>query len=265
MQECTIQLTDNQEIILPEIILPEKTVAKYCGKWVYFNQKQGKVAIFYCGKASCPKAICQGLFRGKRVKLLTALIPEYHLTRFFTLTLDREMDIEKAWQELPHIWSKMRKRLNRSFENFLFVAVLEAHKDGYPHIHGFMNTYVDKHDFTDMWVECGGGKITWIEKINCVGDVSEYVSKQVGRYLSKQNLCLAKCRVGKQHTLWRSLGMRADFEKKEPSGEWQLLKGNYVDNEGNLVYNVVKDSDESYRLEPIDRHETGMSQEQNFS
>lgn len=256
MSNSITESVNNQAIISPENLpeislpekLPEKAIAKYCGKWVYFNQKQGKVAIFYCGKANCPRIICQGLFRFKRVKLISCLIPEYHLTRFFTLTLDRSLEMEIAWQELPHIWEKMRHRLKRRFENFLFVAVLEAHKDGYPHVHGFMNVYVDKHDFTDMWVECGGGKITWIEQVQCVGDISEYVSKQVGRYLSKQNLCLAKSRVGKQHTLWRSLGMKAKFELEPSEKNWVLLKGNLVDNEGNLLYNVVRESEESYIL-----------------
>lgn len=240
--------------ILPEINeniqefdIPE-TLARYCGRNIYFWPTLGKAKTFFCGKASCQREICQAMFRAKRVRLINALVSEYGLTKFFTLTVTRDMLLKEAWQEMPHIWSLMRKRLRRLSKDFLFVAVLEAHKDGYPHIHGFTNTYIEKHDLTDMWVACGGGKMTWIEKVT--DDIGEYVSKQlgVGKYLSKQNLCLAKSRVGKQHTFWRSLNMKAQFELETPQEKCVLLQGNYVDNEGNPLYDIVKD-DDIYRVQ----------------
>jgi len=172
------------------------------------------------------------------VRLITALIQEHDLTKFFTLTLDRvllEQSSDQPWEYIHHPWSKMRKRMNRKFAAFNFVAILEGHKnDNYPHIHGFTNVWMDQKSWSSMWDACGGGRIVWIEQVKNEG-LSEYVSKsiEVARYVGKEQLREGYKNKKGHRTLWRSKGLKANFElKKEPG--WCIIKENVFNEEGEV-------------------------------
>jgi hypothetical protein len=73
-----------------------------------------------------------------------------------------------------------------------------------------------QEEYSRHWSNCGGGKIAWVEKVKSSGDVGEYVAKQLGRYVGKENILEGKKLRGKgKRTLWRSKGMKADFERME--------------------------------------------------
>ncbi|MEE8599392.1 MAG: hypothetical protein V3S69_07815, partial [Dehalococcoidales bacterium] len=121
------------------------------------------------------------------MRLISALITEQGLIRFFTLTLNRdvipydrsEMELVNPWDYIHAVWSNFRKRMNRRFSDFKFVAVLEGHKNkDYPHIHGFTNIWMEQRLWSSMWAECGGGVIVWVEAVKDQA-LSEYVSKQI--------------------------------------------------------------------------------------
>ncbi len=201
---------------------------------------------WYCNGALCPKERCQAQFWHARIKLLECLIEEYDLWNFFTLTLDpntvpRPPMISKegyAWDYLPYIWNKMTQRFNRMYRDynqvngylfdFKYAAITEynpttAKETGeyWPHIHGFCNELIPQETLSWMWYECGGGLIVDIRKVS--GEMGEYVSKQLGKYVGKQNLLEAYKRRGSHRTLWRTRGMKAEFELTKQEG-WVIVK-----------------------------------------
>jgi hypothetical protein len=113
----------------------------------------------------------------------------------------------------------------RLFDNFLFVAVLESHKDEkWPHLHGFTNTFMRQAVWSNIWESCGGGRVVWIEKVSN-SKLSEYVSKQinVAKYVGKQQLVDGYRERRKNRTLWRSNGLKAKYELTTLD-EWTILK-----------------------------------------
>lgn len=214
-------------------------ISKYCGSWLYFNMQSGKSQRFFCGKANCDRKECKKRFWLARIKLVSTLIEEYHLDKFFTLTLDREVEVKTAWEAIPGTWHKFLTIVRRKYAKWQFVAILEAHKDGFPHIHGFTNQWMTQEEYSRHWSNCGGGKIAWVEKVKSSGEIGDYVAKQLGRYVGKENILEGKRLRGfKKRTIWRSTGMKASYEIKESDGFWQVLQGNYFDSEGNPLYTI---------------------------
>lgn len=210
---------------------------KACGTWGWWNSDTGETRPFYCGHATCWRQQCRRLFWAHRVRLVSDLIAEHGLTRFFTLTLSRGLNGRlSAWDYIPHPWSKLRKRLRRRCPGFKFVAVLESHKDrAWPHIHGFTNEWIPQRDWSQMWEASGGGRVVWVEAVK-TAEASEYVSKQleVARYVGKENLLEAYKLRGSHRTLWRSKGLKAAFElTSEPI--WCILKENVYNGRGQMT------------------------------
>ena len=195
------------------------------------------------------------------------MIDEYSLTRFFTLTLDREYIPAKmdAWDYVHSPWLKFRKRVSRKFKDFRFVAILEHHKNkNYPHIHGFTNIWMEQALWSKMWDLCKGGKIVWVEQVESP-DLSEYVSKQieVAKYVGKENLVAGYKEKRKHRTLWRSENTKARFELTQGS-DWCIVKERVYDNEGDLtdffeskgVWGVSK---EEYQREDLETTRSALS------
>lgn len=206
-----------------------------CGHWSMYHAEKGH-SRYFCGRATCFREKCRWLFWFRRVKLITALISEYSLTRFFTLTLNRDVIQGDAWGYIPQTWSKMRKRLKRLKTGIRYVSVLEAHKDtDYPHIHGFTDLWLEQGKWSQMWSECGGGCVVWIERVKQEG-VGEYVSKQlqVAKYVGKQNLVEGFKRSKGSRTLWRSLHTKAKFELTKEKG-WCIIREKVFDNNGDML------------------------------
>lgn len=197
-----------------------------CGHWAW-RSPSGELQRFFCGSGGCKRPECRNLFWSRRVRLISALISEYGLVRFFTLTLDRNMIpfSDDPWDYIHSPWLKLRKRIHRQHENFKFVAILEGHKNKkYPHIHGFTNVWIPQVDWSIMWHECRGGDVVWIEQVK-EGDISKYVSKEieVARYVGKENLSAGYKHRKNKHTLWRSKGLRAKYELDTTEG-WSIIK-----------------------------------------
>lgn len=169
------------------------------------------------------------------MKLISALIEEYRLIRFFTLTLDPEFIEGDSWKYIHLPWSKMRKRLKRKSSGFRFVAILERHKErGTPHIHGFTDLWMRQKEWSRHWNESRGGRVVWVEQVKSA-KASEYVSKEleVAKYVGKDSLQVPHCRKGIR-TLWRSSGLKARFELTTPS-EWCILKYAIYNEDGGLT------------------------------
>ncbi len=192
---------------------------------------------WFCGGGGCSRPECANLFWSRRVRLISSLIEEYALNRFFTLTLDPKTVIGDPWPGIRHSWSKFRKRMNRTHANgFKFVAVLESHKHrDCPHIHGFTSVWMDQGKWSSMWHACCGGAIVWVEQVK-TPDLSLYVSKsiEVARYVGKEQLKGGyKHRAG-AHTLWRSTNTKARYELTKSTG-WCMVKEDVYQEDGRLT------------------------------
>jgi hypothetical protein len=210
-------------------------MTRACGNWAWYSPEEG-LRRFYCGSAGCDRVYCKQLFWSRRVRLITALIEEYSLTKFFTLTLDPGKTLGDPWEYISLPWSRFRKRMARRFSGFKFVAVLESHKTrDWPHIHGFTNVWLHQRSWSSMWDACGGGKVVWVERVE-TPELSEYVSKsiEVARYVGKEQLVGGYKHKRNRHTLWRSKHCKAKYELTQ-GGPWCILKENVYDEQGNLT------------------------------
>jgi hypothetical protein len=104
------------------------------------------------------------------------------------LTLERKQSIKKSIVLLHKNWNRLRALLKKKLKvNYPFVAVLEAHKDGYPHLHIllFTNKFPIKHETLSVWCESHGlGKVVWLKRY-----WANYRKKPIYyliKYLSKQ-------------------------------------------------------------------------------
>jgi hypothetical protein len=231
-----------------------KTPTRGCGVWYWVSRENGEICIWHCNRPRCHRLCCIQCWKNARIALLCNLVIEYDLRRFFTLTLDRNLTLEEAWRRIPFTWSKMRKRLARIAKKrsgvFLFVAVLESHKDSYPHIHGFTNLWLEQSIWSNLWEECGGGKVTHVEYVRDTAYVGEYLTKQieVGRYVGKENLANALQHLSKHsRTIWRSLNMKTLFEEEKANREkskWHLSrsynKDGYAQQQGRIPCAILK-------------------------
>lgn len=195
----------------------------YCGSYAWFDTKKKEQHVFFCGLASCSRIYCQKLFYIKRVRLISDLIKEYSLDRFYQLSMKRDVPRREAWENIPHIWRKARTMLTRRYPNMLFCSVLEANKDGYPHIHGFVNIFIHQREWSKTFEVCGGGSYAWVTKIDVKdGTVEEYVTKElnIARYVGKDQIITARQMAKRRaRTFWRSVGMKTEYERKKGEAE----------------------------------------------
>jgi len=213
----------------------------YCHSWYFRNSITGEISLFKCKLPRCNHRDCIQAWSTKRLAIFIGVCEKYGLNKFFTLTLDRSIELEERWRNIPFIWLKMRHRLQRIAKKrnstFLFIAGLEAQKDGTPHIHGFTNLWLEQIEWSRLWNECGGGTFIWIEKVDDYAKIGDYVNKEIEvyKYVGKDNLETTIDHIAKRkRTYWRSKKLWTDFEiekkKKEEYNEeygtnWELIKG----------------------------------------
>jgi len=172
-------------------------------------------ARVYCKKWSCP--FCGPWKANKFITRVAEVAKERDLSRFLTLTLDPSK-LEKnddSMKYLRQTWRKFRVSLQRKFNTTVsFIAVMEFHKSGIPHLHVMIDRYIKQSWIKVSWSKIGGGHIVDIRKIQDLEKVGFYI----GKYLAKD--ALSKGPKG-----WRRFSTSQDiklFPKKENSG-WKLM------------------------------------------
>ena len=218
--------------IIPQMLefVHDIPVKHYCGKYGWFQKKTGETGVFFCGQASCGREYCQKLYYIKRVRLVSDLIREHTLSRFFTLTTTRDKPVKAAWADFPHVWHKVLTILKRKYPTLKHATILEAHKDGFPHAHMFANMYLDKFMLSRHMSNCGGGGYTYAEKIEVQdGEIGEYVSKQlnIARYVGKEQVVTARHMLKpRARSFYRSKGMKTKYELERASrskSDWVMV------------------------------------------
>lgn len=161
---------------------------------------EGKIKInIRCGRWDCPicgprkaKKVYSRVMKGQiyltakypgrnasyAVKLLTLTCPGLEYRALHTP--------DQAAREMQEAWSKLRKELSYIYGQFYFLRVLEAQKNGYPHLHVLMvgDAIASKNVYDDisrLWRELYG---MGFMRINVV-DSPEQAIKYVLKYLFK--------------------------------------------------------------------------------
>jgi len=200
----------------------------------WYNSTTCERIPYYCGRARCFRPECLKSWATRRLAICNDLIRKIGRPRFFTLTIDRSHTVSEAWDMIAAWWAVFRHKIRRWLEKLdmpkmKYFAVLEAHKDGYPHIHGFWNFYIKKSVLSQLWSECAPGYIVDVQAVDNEQMASDYLFTELGKYLGKaQSINGARMAGHRKRTFWRSKGLYTDYEldRQEPglhNGEWTLV------------------------------------------
>jgi len=142
---------------------------------------------------------------------------------FLTLTSRRieNLSPDQAAKALSHAWRLLRLRIFRKFKitKLPFIAVLEATKLGWPHLHILMRAPFIPHKWlSEQMQELLDSPVVGIERIDTHRKLAVYVSK----YCTK-----AEHKFGTAKRYWQSrdyqLGSKTDKEgKKYGNGDWSV-------------------------------------------
>ena len=155
----------------------------------------------YCGRRKAAR-VC---------RRIAAAAKEHGLNRFLTLTLDpktctKEEDLVRY---IRQVWRKFRVYLKRQHgKSVEFIAVLEEHKSGIPHMHVLLDRYILQAWISEAWSALGGGRIVFIEKVKNLETIGWYL----GKYLTKDML-LSHGRGVRRYTTSRGVKLTPKTER----------------------------------------------------
>jgi hypothetical protein len=180
--------------------------------YVHYRFRCKSYACGWCG----PKKI-----RQVRKRIVQQAL-KHDLRRFLTLTLDPKK-LNPGWstQEkiafLGAVWRKMRVSIQRKLgKSLVFISVIELQRNGNPHLHLLVGSYLHKQWISSAWEAVGGGWATRIEHID-VHRVAAYLSK----YFTDDSVRDLPPGTRRFST---SRGL-ALFERKKGNGAWILVLG----------------------------------------
>ena len=215
-----VYVTNNRNT--PEISLDTRPTGRgrWCGLWTIKGHDPQTGRILYrrmnCGCWTCS-------YCGKRrAKLAKWAIRDWaerlQLRVFLTLTLDpsKLSEVEHDIQYLRWVFNKFRTYLRRKFGAApKYIAVVEHHKSGIPHLHVLLDRYIEQKWISTTWDKLGGGRMVWVTRAS-IRNVSRYLSK----YLTKQMLLSAQ-KGTRRITSARGIKL---FEKPTPAFVWNVLQ-----------------------------------------
>lgn len=239
-----VYVTNNRNT--PDIPLDTRPTGRgrWCGCWT-IKGYDAKAGVIRYRRVNCGTWTCSYCGK-KRAKLAKWAIRNWaeklQLRVFLTLTLDpsKLSEVEHDIQYLRWVFNKFRTYLRRKFgETPKYIAVVELHKSGIPHLHILIDRYIQQAWISQTWDKLGGGRIVWIERAS-IRNVSRYLSK----YLTKQML-LSTPKGTRRITSARGIKL---FEKIPPTIAWEvlehsiwaLLRSRYTSLEGRLSAQVLE-------------------------
>ena len=191
---------------------------RYCGlrtlKGVAANSGVTRFIRLDCKTWGCPHC---GPKKARRYKAaIRAIAEREQLNRFLTLTLDPRKIEGSPVRYLRRVFNKFRVYLLRKYGSSIkYIAVLEFHKNGNPHLHILLDRFIKQQWISEKWSALGGGRIVDIKFVD-VHRISRYLSK----YLTKELLLSAPPRSRRVTT---SRGIRL-LEKRVSEIAWRLLE-----------------------------------------
>ena len=104
--------------------------------------------------------------------------------RFITLTSSPESP-----ENIHRSFSRLVKRIRRTFGHFEYFAVKEATVSGLIHIHLlYRGPYIPQDWLSDTWAEIHGAPVVWIREVNLKRDSKKKIASYLVKYLAKDPL-----------------------------------------------------------------------------
>ena len=179
-----------------------------CSEAIAVNQdgSAGHASILRCKRWNCP--LCTG-FNHRRIKQKAR---EGKPNVFLTLTVNpaRYETYDAAARDLKTAWVNLRRRMCRAFdmESPPFIAIFEATKAGWPHLHILMRCrFIPQAWYSAAMRDLIGAPIVDVRTIQDTGRVAAYVAK----YISKAPEAFAHCK-----RWWRSHDYEIEPEERTP-------------------------------------------------
>lgn len=176
----------------------------YCGEHTLVKRDGREIhaVSLRCRAWTCPD--CAPM----RKRQLTAQAIAGKPNTFLTLTCRRRDDMtpEEAARRLAWAWRTLRKRIARRWHGvrIAFLAVVERHQSGWPHLHILMRApYIPQAWLSDQMRELADGPIVHIRRIDAHGRAVVYCAKYAGK---------ATQRIGNTKRYWRS----PDYDLRPP-------------------------------------------------
>ena len=104
--------------------------------------------------------------------------------RFITLTSS-----PSSPHDIHRSFSKLVKRIRRTFGRFEYFAVKEQTSNGLIHIHLlYRGPFIPQSWLSDIWGEIHGAPIVWIREVNLRKDSKKKIASYLVKYLAKDPL-----------------------------------------------------------------------------
>lgn len=153
-----------------------------CGSTTLLQVLPGKARAFSLRCKSWHCSYCRPMRRKRLVRLAMSGEP----TTFLTLTSKLEpgeFAADKA-RTMIAAWRKLRDRIKAKwrYDRLEYLVVLEATKQGWPHLHILMRSkYIPQAWLSEQWRDLTGAHIVDIRRIDGARGAAAYVSKYVGK------------------------------------------------------------------------------------
>ncbi len=189
---------------------------KHCGartlRGVTLDGRSEKLIRLNCKTWAC--AYCGPRKAWRYKQTIRAIAERLSLTRFLTLTLDPSKIEGDPVRYLRRVFNKFRVSLLRKFKCTVnYIAILEFHKSGIPHMHVLIDRFIAQRWISEAWSALGGGGIVDIRFVD-VHRISHYLAK----YLTKELLMSAPLR-SRRVTTSRSIHL---LEKTASDTTWVM-------------------------------------------
>ena len=190
----------------------------YCGLFTLVGRSLDGSETQY-QRLNCKSWNCRycGPRRARRYKhAIRATAEQLKLQRFLTLTLDPQKIQGDPVVYLRSTFNKLRTYLRRKFGCApKYVAVLEFHQNGNPHLHVLIDRFVEQAWLSTAWDAVGGGRIVDIRFVD-LHRVSRYLSK----YLTV-DLFLSAPKGVRRVTCSRGIEL---LERSSMTHSWHVLR-----------------------------------------
>lgn len=192
----------------------------YCGEYTAVKHEEvATVAVsLRCRSWNCIH--CQPTRKSGLIANAIGGVPNKMLT--LTHRASAEFTPEQAAKRLSWAWRICRKRLMRKhkWKSLPFLAVVEKHKSGWPHLHILLRTpFIPWVEIRDIMKELIDSPRVRIEQISKFSKVCGYCAKYCGK-------AVEKFQSAKRYWQSRDYDLRDDDEKpdyQKEKGGWEIL------------------------------------------
>jgi len=192
-----------------------------CGQWTLVKDQgvERRAKPLPCRSWHCPDCA------PRRKAQLQALAASGDPNRFITLTINPTVGSsqEERLKILSHAWKTIVKRLryHHPQEPIQYLALVEATKNGEPHLHIlYRGPYVKQSLLSEAMEEIAASPIVDIRRIRGLREVIRYVAK----YVTK-----APAQFGTSKRYWHSAAYELDKDaylqaRFRPSEPWRIVR-----------------------------------------